>query len=222
MSLSPETVDALLARGLPILLLDTCAVLDVVRDITRDSMKASDVEAGIRLLEHAEAAPPRLIVMAADQVANELAENLPGVEQEARDRLARLQSSVSQVHEIAELFGAGVAPDTTVWDDHVARARAVVDRWTAVSTRAPETAQTQGRVFARVMAPRIPARKGKDSTKDCLIVETYLEAAAELRAAAACDRNRLSFIQHQGILRSRHASGGTRDRAGLRAGRHSV
>ena len=37
------------------------------------------------------------------------------------------------------------------------------------------------RAYSRVMHARAPARKGKDSLADCVVLETYVEAAAELR-----------------------------------------
>lgn len=47
MSISSEDVVGLAALGAPVLCVDTCTVLDVMRDITRDAVVLSDVRAGL-------------------------------------------------------------------------------------------------------------------------------------------------------------------------------
>jgi hypothetical protein len=39
------------------------------------------------------------------------------------------------------------------------------------------------RALLRLNQARTPARKGRDSMKDCVVIETYLDAVGELRAA---------------------------------------
>ena len=47
MSLAPAQISDLVALGAPILCLDTCTILDVVRDITRETIRLSDAKAGV-------------------------------------------------------------------------------------------------------------------------------------------------------------------------------
>ena len=51
------------------------------------------------------------------------------------------------------------------------------------ATPMPAAAHIASRAFLRLNQARAPARKGKDSMKDCVVIETYLDVAARLRAA---------------------------------------
>ncbi len=82
MSLGPAEISDLVALGAPVLCVDTCTVLDVIRDITRETVRLSDTSAGFALLAAAETNADLVVLMAA-QVAIELASNLPEVQQEA-------------------------------------------------------------------------------------------------------------------------------------------
>ena len=67
MSLSPQEIASLAALGAPVLCVDTCTVLDVIRDITRETVMPSDVAAGLALLAAAETGSD-LVVLMAEQV----------------------------------------------------------------------------------------------------------------------------------------------------------
>ncbi|WP_266170752.1 PIN domain-containing protein [Dyella subtropica] len=182
MSLTSGDITDLIGLGAPILCVDTCTILDVIRDITRESVLVHDVKAGLSLLASAETRTD-LVVLVADQVMTELAVHLSEVEQEASTKLTKFQAQAQRIHDIAAEFGASGALQTHHLHGHVVRARAVLDRWVAVAKPAPGNDGITARAFARVNAPRTPARKGKDSMKDCVVVETYIEAAQELRTA---------------------------------------
>ncbi len=92
MSLSSQEVSHLVGLGLPVLCVDTCTVLDVVRDITRETVTTGDVNAGFALLSMAEEGS-NLIVLMAEQVTLEIASNVASVEQEAQ---AALQKFLAQ------------------------------------------------------------------------------------------------------------------------------
>lgn len=182
MSLSAIQIEALVTLGAPVLCVDTCAVLDILRDVTRETARAADAQAALALLRQAEARPSGLIVLMAEQVQRELSDNLDAVEAEAQGKLSKFRAAVHRIHDIAQTFGASGSIDTSHWTDHVDRARKTLDRWVAVSWQVPQSPDTAGRALARVNEPRIPARKGKDSMKDCVVVEAYLEVAHQLRA----------------------------------------
>ena len=182
MSLAPAQISDLVALGAPILCLDTCTILDVVRDITRETIRLSDAKAGLDLLQAAESKAD-LVVLMAEQIGIELGVHLQEVQQEAEDKLAEFHGQAQRIHDVTSVFGATGIMSISHLHGHVGRARLVLDRWTAVAMRVPDNPGVAGRALARVNAPRTPARKGKDSIKDCVIVEAYLEAAQQLRAA---------------------------------------
>ena len=70
MSLAPAQISDLVALGAPILCLDTCTILDVVRDITRETIRLSDAKAGLDLLHAAESKADLVVLMPADFAAD--------------------------------------------------------------------------------------------------------------------------------------------------------
>ena len=65
--------------------------------------------------------------------------------------------------------------------EHPDRCRQVADRWMKVGRDADQSDETVSRAVARVLQGRAPSRRGKDSTKDCIILETYLEHVRNAR-----------------------------------------
>ncbi|WP_338661314.1 hypothetical protein VQH23_13810 [Pararoseomonas sp. SCSIO 73927] len=168
--------------ALPVLCLDTCTVLDAMRDPTREQVKPHEREAGLSLLLAAEGGTA-LVALAADQVRLEFGGNIDLVEAEASRSLARLREQLGRIEGIAAVYGARGTADLAHLDDHVPRARRVAERWMAAAIEVERSPEVAARAFARLNAARAPARKGKDSMKDCVVVETYMEVAAKLRAA---------------------------------------
>lgn len=181
MSLGPAEISDLVALGAPVLCVDTCTVLDVIRDITRETVKLADTSAGFALLAAAETNTD-LVVLMANQVAIELASNLPAVQQDAEDKLTKFRAQAQRIHDVTAYGALGALP-TFHLHGHVTRARLVLGRWETIAWKVPSNPGVAGRAFARVNAPRTPARKGKESMKDCVVVEAYLEAAQQLRSA---------------------------------------
>ena len=182
MSLSVQEVSRLVGLGLPVLCVDTCTVLDVIRDITRETVTIGDVNAGLALLSMAEAGSD-LIVLMAEQVTVEIASNVASVEQEAQAALQKFLAQAQRIHDVAMVFGAQGNLQVHHLNGHSSRAKPVLDRWKQVSQVVPYNNDVANRAFRRVNEPRTPARRGKESMKDCVIVEVYIEAARQLRAA---------------------------------------
>jgi hypothetical protein len=105
MSLGPAEIADLVALGAPVLCVDTCTILDVIRDITRETVRLADASAGLALLSAAETRA-KLVVLVAEQVEIELASNLPDVQQEAEDKLNRFRTAAQRIYDVAAAYGA--------------------------------------------------------------------------------------------------------------------
>ena len=168
--------------GVPVLCPDTCAILDLLRSPTREDVRADHRQAALFLLaamEHGD----DLVGLLAEQVAHELRENQPNVEDETSKSIARLKSQMARLDAVAAVYGATGTIDLSHLDDHLSRAMATVNRWEAASCAVPQAHEIAGRAFLRVNTGRTPADKGKQSMKDCVVIETYLDAARQLRSA---------------------------------------
>lgn len=178
------TVDAVVRqmvhRGAPVVFADTCSILDLMRDPTRDSVKAHDRIAATRLVEALENGN-MLSGMVAPQVVLEMAEHADSTAEETARALTDLSAKLQRIDALHRAYGGVGTSNVVHLNSHATRARAIFDRWVAASVESPEPDCVHKRAVARVNQSRAPARKGKDSIKDCLVIETYLEMARVLR-----------------------------------------
>ena len=177
-----EVVRKVVALGAPVVCADTCSILDVMRDPTRDDARVHNAIAALHMVAKMEA-NGELVCLLAEQVKLELADHLQPIQDEAKKRLSNLTDRVNRVNTIAALFGPGATVDLAHFVGHEVRARAMVDRWINVAEVVPQRPEIAGRAVARVIGPRAPARQGKDSTKDCIVIETYFDMIRALRGA---------------------------------------
>ncbi|CAO3456096.1 hypothetical protein [Azospirillum argentinense] len=175
-------VGGIVALNAPVLCLDTCSLLDMMRDPTRDTVREPERRAVYDLLTAAEGRAT-LIALVADQVVTEFGEHVDEVEKEAAKALQKLRDDLARIDAVAAAYGSGGPTDISHLDDHVTRARGIVDRWFAAATPAAQAGHIPANAWKRVSQARTPARKGKDSMKDCVVVETYLDVVGALRGA---------------------------------------
>jgi hypothetical protein len=181
MGLSNAEIARLVARGAPVLCLDTCSVLDLMRDPTREKTYATDFLFSQQLLATTESG--LLVALIADQVEVEFQQHVGPIEQEARLAIGKLQGNLARIDAIATACGAATVANTAHLTTHPDRTLAIAKRWFAAKTPAPQSAAIPGRAWVRVSMARTPATQSKNSMKDCVVIETYLEAATKLRAA---------------------------------------
>ncbi len=121
-------------------------------------------------------------------VRSEFQNHADAVQRDAERGLEATTADVAKVDALAALHGSPGVADIRHWSGHILRCRRVADRWLTVGKDAPESDVIQQRALARVIQRRPPSRRGKDSTKDCLILETYLEHARNARCGGLRER----------------------------------
>lgn len=169
------------AINVPVLLSDTCFLLDVVRDPTRDTVRAHD--RGAAAIIARELAKCLLVNFNADQVILELAEHRTETEDEAETNIRKYLDRVKKMDEILACYGGSGTSTVGHLHDHGARAKAILDDWLTNSLTAKPDDDAVNRAFRRVNLDRTPARKGNQSIKDCVVIETYLGLVGHLRNA---------------------------------------
>lgn len=171
--------------SVPILCVDTCSILDIVRDPSTGSIRSRHHVAALSLLDLAEAG--RLDVRIADLVRSEYAGHIDAVCSEAAAALRRLLKTLASVDNIvaahARRYSEGGAVKPSAWSGHVDRCRAIADRWMRVGRDTSRTDTSDLRAAQRIAGARAPAGKGGTGAKDCLIVEGYLEHLRGVRAS---------------------------------------
>lgn len=184
-----EALRKVQAIGRPVLCVDACAVLDIAREPMRDAYTAGHVAAVREMLELAEANPPEVSVLMCEIVRAEIIEHLDQVEKECTASLEKLDGGVERIASIFTAMGLPVAaPAKLSASGFPAAARGMVERLLSAAHVVEDEAQAKVRAMNRVSQSIAPARRAKQSAKDCLIVETYLHVAHGLRATEFSQR----------------------------------
>lgn len=173
----------LASSGVPVLCIDTCSILDIVRDPTRLTIRPNDHRAALDIVAAVEAG--RLICLVAEQVSTEFAAHDQEIQDEAERNLRKTRDQILNASQLSAVHGVAGIIHLTHLDGYVARARAVVGRLLSRVEVVTPSAVVPSKAFVRVNGNIAPARQAKESSKDCLIYETYLEAIENLRTAGA-------------------------------------
>lgn len=177
------------ASGLPVLIPDTCALLDIIQAPVRDGFRAEDATAIRRVLNALSGSQPRLAIVVPSLVKDEFADNVARAEREVTEQLTRLDS---QVEAAAQRMGwlDGATPHPTpllVQRGYPAFGRALADIAFAHALLIHDGVDERERAYLRVRLNDAPARRGSQSMNDCLIVETALAFIREYRACAGAE-----------------------------------
>ncbi len=166
---------------IPVLCLDTCVVLDILRDPARKDVRVHEHEASLALLSAAQSGTA-LETLVAEQVSREFQDNVEQVHQDAKRSIGALTRQIGKLNALVALYGAPRPIDLGHWNDHDLRSRNAAERWLQVGTTVRQTSNTVSNAFLRLNQALTPASRGKQSMKDCVILETYLEHIQSLRA----------------------------------------
>ena len=177
-SLSGNNSESVTSR---FLCLDTCVILDIVRDPTRNDIRTRDHTASLELLSMAERSKD-LIVYIAEQVRNEFHNNVDVVQEESKNALSKFRDTASKIDQLSALYGASGRTDLSHLNNHEVRCREVADRWMKIGVPVHPSGHVFSRAFTRINQALTPAKKGKNSMADCVILETYLEHIHKLRS----------------------------------------
>ena len=187
MALDSANLAKVLAAEAPVLMLDTCSLLDIVREPMRTDCKLGNVKAAIAMLLAAES-KSKLTVLIAEQVSLELNDNTKDVMQVAGKAMNQYIVQAKHIDLVAMEFGAAGSMSTTHLVDHLVRAKAVLDRWVIVGIPVPAGHAVAQKAMHRVRHGIAPSKRGRENSKDCFVIESYLEVAAQLNAAGFAER----------------------------------
>lgn len=172
-----------------ILCLDTCSILDILRDPTRSDMDARNQKAALDILRIAESESDSPIkILIAEKVTEEYHDNVTKVQNETRNSLETLRGKVEKFREFDDLLrefyalqGGVIFDHKDAFDTYYSECRKIADRWIGAGKIAPHSEEIVGKAGYRNLSAQPPAKRGKDSLGDCLIIETYMHHIREYR-----------------------------------------
>lgn len=169
-----------------ILFFDTCAIFDIARvsnSETEWKLKADNIKAFQKIIS--QSLNNEIVIVIAAQVLREIKDNEKIIKTGTRSSFEKLQNNLSHALEILEILEikldksfenfekAGESPTRKVKDN----ISILLDKATLIR----EDCSIVYAALERVRSGRKPAAGNKQSMKDCVIIETYLEFNRQLK-----------------------------------------
>jgi hypothetical protein len=176
----------LVPAGLPVLVIDTCSLLDIPRVLERERKPAPEIEAARHVLVAAQARPRRVALFVAERVLSEWATNKPGVIAKLDAHVARVEEDLARIAACARPLGLAPMAATEL---HAMRlphllleiAEAILQEATVIE----ETEPIKLAAYMREIRGTGPAKRGKQCLSDCTIAESLLGLTAGLRTRSS-------------------------------------
>lgn len=169
-----------ITRDDAVLLPDACILLDLLRSPRRDSVDGASILAG-RSIRDAVVQTGTVGCIVTEQVRSEISKNLPIVRNDTNRALQSLTSEINRIDVWSEALGATSQTDISHYLTRTSVAEALLSDIMDASLSHAKTSDIADRAFSRVTQNRTPAKIGKNSIEDCVVVESYLELAQDLR-----------------------------------------
>ena len=176
-----QSLDDIGAAGVPVILPDTCILLDILRSPRRKSVDARLIKSAKSIVNAVKNEGTAASVIA-NQVLGELKKNQDNVQKETEKELRNLQREILRINGWSSALGEVGYADISHGLAAVSRCKPILSDWVDTSIEEPTTDKLTGSAHKRMMEQKTPAKSGKDSFPDCLIVETYLKFASDFRA----------------------------------------
>ena len=187
MTASPYEVFAsqIVKADLPILLLDTCSILDIIRAPVRDRFHTRDIAAVYTLIGRAVKAPSTVSFVITKQVDREFRQNLKAVVDNTRSEISKASHEFSSILERMQALSSNTSIPNHVDLSSLGHPRIgqqLAQRVIQSSLILDDDNDDIVRAYHRVANAKPPATKAKQSVKDCHIIESYLRIADSLRS----------------------------------------
>jgi hypothetical protein len=174
----------LVSSHAPVLFLDTCILLDVLRTPIRENLDVATIELAQRFCDLSNTTPRRLWLVTSETVLNEWHENVANVKHEVQREILRQEKK--RLHLISAVKAANNVKYESSQQEGVLNleirlesiSRSLLDACLVVK---PEDAHMIN-AMNRVKKYLPPSRRGKSEAKDCEIFEVFLGICRELRS----------------------------------------
>ena len=170
----------------PVLLLDTCTILDVVRAPIRDQLRTHDIHAVHTLIGRATGAQPTVIFVITAQVLQEFREHIDEVETETGDALEKTSDRLVAILRRMQ----AMSPDDRIPGAVELASLGFPERGRQLAAQIVQSSSVLDdhpddilNAYRRVRLATPPATRARQSVKDCHITESFLRLAANLRSA---------------------------------------
>lgn len=178
-----NAVNSIMASTAPVLFLDTCAVLDVIRMPQRESIQNAVVSVTNEIVLKASREPKQLWIVAATLVINESNEKLEAVEEDLVQHVKKVDIDLEKLRITANtLFSTSEVKPLSFGQMNIPHTlRNIAENLLKTAIVIARENDCKLRAGDRVADGKRPSQKGKEEYKDCEIIEHYLEVSRQLR-----------------------------------------
>ena len=208
----------------PVLLLDTCTILDVVRAPVLEQVGIHDIEAVHTLIGRATGESPRVSLVICEQVHQEFRENIDAVERQTRIRIDKAMDCFGGiVKRMQALSPEDDIPDPVKLSSlgFPKAGRDLAEVIVQMSSVMTDHHEEIVKAYDRVKLAKPPATRAKQSVKDCVVTESYLRLAATLHAGGLA-RNMVFATSNTNDFQQGHSSLHPETERGISFGRSGV
>ena len=179
MPLIADAVAGVLARPGPVIFLDTCNLLDLIRAPQRQG--ASEVLAAVTLTNELRRTPPALWVVVGELVPLEWLANVGPVEQELLEHLELVDRQLAEIAAVSAHLGTSLpAPSAYARSSLPGQLRGLAQALLDAAVPLDRDWACVDRALTRLVQKRRPSHHKE--IKDSINLEQYLEMTRQLRA----------------------------------------
>ena len=178
-----DAVKQILATPAPLLLLDTCSLLDIIRQPIRDGIQLNTITSAIRLATRADYNPKDLWVFILSIIMDEIHDNILSVVKDLNIFINQTDNRIMKLNDAFSIIGP-FNPILLYQRQHLILQDELKRISSNLLNRAmiiEEDDACMLRAVKRACSNIPPAQKGSQ-TKDCVIIEHYLELCSRLRS----------------------------------------
>lgn len=184
-----ELCATIVTKPAPVLFLDTCTILDVIRTPYRDSIPVEEIAVAKKLLQLADQPVPEVWLVTNETVHGEWLSNLDAVKLELEREAKKIERQRSKFLEAVDMLyeikhETGHKVEYLKLSEHLEN---LSNRILSVSKKIHIADSHTLKGMNRVRKYLVPARRGKQEAKDCEIFEAFLDIGQSLRSKGFSD-----------------------------------
>lgn len=184
MFLSSEDISRrILEFSAPIIFIDTCIFLDILRSPYRDNISVDAIASALNLIKMSESNPRKVWLLTNEMVHGEWGENIANVKQELEKEVKKLEHTREQL-----VIAASVILEIKPAHGHKMTSLNLHGHLENLSRNflshcliIKQEDSHSIKAMHRVQKCLAPAKKGKPEPKDCLIFEAFLDISEKVR-----------------------------------------
>jgi PIN domain len=176
----------ILGQPTAVVLIDTCSLLDILRQPIRMNIPSGTIAGALRLAERSQSAPRTVWVIASEYVCKEWADHDGHTRDEVEAHIKMIDRQTDQVIAVAKQF-----PMVAHSQKLTLASLALHQQLHNVAARLLESAEVfqvqDNHVLSahqRLIGALAPAKTGKQEINDCVIIEQYLALCRSLRSGS--------------------------------------